>query len=57
VENSRSDTTGNDQRWDRIRFAVVDFGRILRFSFGPVSGPGVKNLVKFGPGVTFPFRQ
>jgi len=30
----------NDQRWDRIRIAGVDSGRILRFSFGP----GVKIL-------------
>ena len=35
----------------------VDSGRILRFSFRPGSGPGVKNLGKtgHGPGVTFQF--
>jgi len=32
------------QRWDRIRITGVDSGRILRLSFGPGSGPGVKNL-------------
>jgi len=32
------------QRWDRIWITGVDSGRILRFSFGLGSGPGVKNL-------------
>jgi len=37
----------------------VDSGRILFFSFGPGSGPGVKNLWKTEPGsgVTLQFRQ
>ena len=47
------------QRWDRIRISGVDSGRILRFSFRPGSGPGVKNLWKNGPGsgVTFNFGR
>ena len=32
------------QRWDQIWSAGVDSCRILRFSFGPGSGPRVKNL-------------
>jgi len=45
--------------WYRIRNTGVDSGRILRFSFGPESGPGDKNLGKtgHGPGVPFQFRQ
>jgi len=35
----------------------VASGRILCFSFGPGSGPRVKNLGKTGPGVTFQFQQ
>jgi len=30
------------QRWAWIRGAGVDSGRILRFAFGPGSGPAVK---------------
>jgi len=47
--------TSTSQRWGRIRITGVDYGRILRFSFGP----GVKNLGKNGPGtgVNFQFRQ
>jgi len=44
-------TISGNQRWDWNRGAGVDSGRILRFSFGP----GVKNLGKTGPEVTFPF--
>ena len=43
------------QRWDRIRITGVDSGRILRFSFGPGSGTGVKNLGKTGPGIGVTF--
>jgi len=48
-------SVGVAQRWDRTRSAGVDYGRILRFSFGPE----VKNLGKTGTGsgVTFQFRQ
>jgi len=48
---------GVQQRWDRI--TKVASGRILRFSFGPVSEPRVKNLGKAGSGsgVTFQFQQ
>ena len=47
------------QRWPRILSAGIDSGKILCFSYGPVSGPGVKNVWKIGPGtgVTFQFRQ
>jgi len=43
------------QRRDRIQITEVDSGRILRFSFGPGSGTGVKNFSKtgLGSGVTF----
>ena len=36
-----------------------EYGRILRFSFGSRSAPGVKNLQKTGSGagVTFQFRH
>jgi len=44
-------------RWDRIRSARFDSGRILCLSFRPGSGPGIKNLGKTGLGVTFQFRQ
>jgi len=37
-------SSDSDQRWDRIRSTGIDFGRILRFSFRPGSGPGAKNL-------------
>ena len=49
----------SQQRLDRIRIIRVDSGRILRFAFGPGTGPGVKNLGKTGPGseVTFQFLQ
>jgi len=48
-----------NQRWDRTRITRVDSSRIMRFSFRPATGAGVKNLWKTGPGirVTFPFRQ
>jgi len=38
------------QRWDGIQITGVDSGSILRYSFGPGSGAGVKNLGKTGPG-------
>jgi len=40
-------------------FAGDDSGWILRFSLGPRTVPGVKNLAKIGPGpgFTFQFRQ
>jgi len=44
------------QRWDRIQINGVDSGRILRFSFGPGTGPGVENLGKTGPGSGVIFR-
>jgi len=50
-------TVGSGQRWIRIRITGVGYSRILRFSFGPRSGPEVKNMGKTGPGVTFQFRQ
>jgi len=45
--------------WDWNQSAGIDIGRILRFSFGPGSGLGVKYLGKTRPGsgVTFQFRQ
>jgi len=46
-----------DQRWHRIWHVGVDSGSILRFSFGPGSEPGVKNLRKNGSGVTFQFEN
>jgi len=39
------------------RITEVDSSRILRFSFGPGSGLGFKNLGKTGPGDIFQFRQ
>ena len=59
ARQQKQSTLSVRQRWDRIRITGVDSGRILHFSFGPGSGPGVKNLWKTGPGsgVTFPVRQ
>jgi len=39
-------TSGRQQKWDRTRITGVDSCRIVCFSFGRGSGPGVKKFVK-----------